>query len=741
MLKALRSLSSLALLAGGLAAAVHAQPLVFIDSPGPETGPVLGSIKVSGWALDLTTTISQVTILVDGYPVGTAQLTIPRPDVCAVYPSAPDCLNGTLVGWSFILDTTLYGSGPHLIEARATSMSGANATVSASFSIANWTSASNNPLRVDIDTPNGSTTTSYTGTVAFGGWAVSDVAPITSISVAIDNVFYGDAAYGGARPDVCMVFTMGQGCPNVGWNISIDTTTLSDGQHTLDVTATTAGGQSLTATASFTVANFTSSSKLLVDIDSPNSSSAAFSGTTAAFGGWAIDLNSGVTVTKVQIFVDGVNQGYAFYGGSRPDVCMAFSGLSLSQPNCPVGWDFALDTTMLGNGMHTLDVTAYASDGSKATVSTSFTTNNAANPNDPTKVFIDRPNAQGSTLFGAQVASGWALNTTPGVRIAYVEVAIDGLVMQRAHYGEYRPDVCRVYTSDDCPNVGWSFYGDTNNLANGTHTLTVTAWSTDGTFAVSSVQFTIANWTTTANPIIVNIETPNSSSGNLSGSMVLIGGWAIDTAPGVTITNVAISIDGAPVGNATYGGSRPDVCMAYPNLMLSAACGVGWNFLLDTTMIPDGTHTLGVTVTTSGGQSYTTTTSITVLNNTSSNTTLVDIDTPNASTGNVNGTVAIGGWAISTTNGTTISAVNIYVDGAFVGSATYGSSRPDVCMAFTSLMLSSSCPVGWNFALDTTLFENGSHTLAVVAMTSTGQYATQSTTFTVNNPSNGLGTP
>ena len=722
MRKVVRSLSLLAPLACCLAVSLHAQPLVFIDVPGPTSGPVLGLTTFSGWALDQTNPVSQVTILLDGAPIAYPALTISRPDVCAVYTS-PNC---PIVGWSFTLDTTLYSSGSHLLEARVTSTAGASATVTASFTIDNWTAGTDEAIHIGIDIPGNSTSTSFTGIAAFGGWAFSGVTTISNVSLSIDGVPLENANYGGSRPDVCAAFGLhlSSDCP-VGWNAPVNTYLLADGTHTLDVTATSSTGQSFTNSTTFTVANFTNTNPLIIDIDVPNSNSGALSGTAAAIGGWAVDTTSKTTndITRVQVSVDGVSRGNAVYGASRLDVCVML-GLTYDS-NCPVGWNFDLDTTRLANGTHTLDVTAYTSSSLIGTMSTSFKIDNSSNTSNPTHTFIDHPNSATDTVVGGSVFSGWSININEP--ISYVQLSIDGAPIGNAHYGLSRPDVCAAFgnpPNSNCPFVGWSFLYDTTRLTGGTHTLTAVGVSASGVAEATSVTFTVANWTTSGNPIIVSIDTPNSSSGNLSGNMVAIGGWAIDLSD--SISQVVISVDGIRMGTAVYGGSRPDVCAQF-GLNLSSDCPVGWNFVLDTTVLGDGTHTLEVTATSAGGQSYTTTATFTVANLTSSNPIHVDIDVPNSSTGPITGTYHIGGWALASND--TISNVWVYVDGWLAGTAFYGGNRPDVCASFGINL--PSCPVGWDFDLDTTLYESSNHTLNVVAQTSMGAYATQTTTFTV----------
>jgi hypothetical protein len=109
-------------------------------------------------------------------------------------------------------------------------------------------------MRISIDAP-GPQSPAFSGIAQFGGWALDDNGPISGVQISVDGVSLGAASYGGTRSDVCNAFPGRAGCPNVGWNVLVDTGVLSNGTHTLAVTAITANGQSSTNTASFTVAN------------------------------------------------------------------------------------------------------------------------------------------------------------------------------------------------------------------------------------------------------------------------------------------------------------------------------------------------------------------------------------------------------------------------------------------------------------------------------------------------------
>jgi N-acetylmuramoyl-L-alanine amidase len=221
------------------------------------------------------------------------------------------------------------------------------------------------------------------------------------------------------------------------------------------------------------------------------------------------------------------------------------------------------------------------------------------------------------------------------------------------------------------------------------------------------------------------IDQPGGSSNPLQG-IALASGWALND--NAQVTKVEVLVDGVPVGTATYGLARPDVCNAFPGRPYCNA-GVGWSYLLDSTTIPDGTHTLGIRVTAADGTYGTTSSTFSVGNWSAPDPMTITIDTPNAQSGDLFGAVAFGGWILD--QNAPIAAVKVLVDGAPFGSASYGVNRPDVCAAFPG---SFDCPnVGWSAAVDTTLLTNGTHTLTVTGTTPSGQSATAATTFTVAN--------
>src|SRR6202035_2665045 len=95
------------------------------------------------------------------------------------------------------------------------------------------------------------------------------------------------------------------------------------------------------------------------------------------------------------------------------------------------------------------------------------------------------------------------------------------------------------------------------------------------------------------------------------------------------------------------------------------------------------------------------------------------------------GTVMVSGWAVDNASvvGTAISSVQVKVDGSVVGTATYGSSRSDVCAVYPGR---PGCPnVGYSYSLNTSTLSVGSHTITVTATDSDGTPDTGSASVNV----------
>ena len=145
----------------------------------------------------------------------------------------------------------------------------------------------------------------------------------------------------------------------------LDTTTLTNGPHTLAVVAHASGGETAVARASVTVSNvppFTTSSS----VENGSTLSGSLVWTAAP---------SGASVEKVEFLIDGLSRWTENYSPYR------FNG-------DPSGM---LDTTTLTNGTHTLSAVAHAVDGRTATTRSVVTISNQPISENKQRTYPDAP--------------------------------------------------------------------------------------------------------------------------------------------------------------------------------------------------------------------------------------------------------------------------------------------------------------------------------------------------------------
>ena len=238
-----------------------AVPIGSVDSPLENSTGVTGAIPITGWALD-DLGITWVTICraavgaeiapADGNCGGAAQIFVgngvpiegARPDVQAAFPTYPGNNKG---GWGFMLLTNTLpnqGNGTFVFYVYARDREGSvillgtrtmtcdNANATAPFGT--------------IDTPGQGDTINGSSYVNFG-WALTPNPKVipkdgSTLMVYVDGLPLGSPSYNHYRPDVSSTFPglANSGGP-VGFKI-IDTTTLTEGLHTIVWTATDSAG-------------------------------------------------------------------------------------------------------------------------------------------------------------------------------------------------------------------------------------------------------------------------------------------------------------------------------------------------------------------------------------------------------------------------------------------------------------------------------------------------------------------
>jgi hypothetical protein len=342
-----------------------------------------------------------------------------------------------------------------------------------------------------------------------------------------------------------------------------------------------------------------------VTIDSPVAGSV---GQPVTVRGWAVDgtapAGTGVDVVHVYATPSGgaaMFLGAATYGQSRPDIGAAHGARFTNS-----GFTFTAPSA-LTPGPYTVTVYAH----STATGSFSTTASVAVTLLGPVPPFgaVDTP-AAGATVTGEMAMTGWALDDLSVSRVDIYRSSIAGepgglLFVGRAVFIRgARPDVQALFpNAGDNDNAGWGFMVLTNFLPNqGNGTFDLHAYAVDGAglqTLLGSRRIVAAN-ATSVKPF-GTIDTPGQGE-TVSGTIVNFG-WALTPQPNIIPTNgstISVYVDGALRGHPVYSNNRADIAGLFPGLRNSTGA-VGY-FMLDTTTLSNGLHTIQWVVTDSAGQ-------------------------------------------------------------------------------------------------------------------------------------------
>jgi hypothetical protein len=189
-------------------------------------------------------------------------------------------------------------------------------------------------------------------------------------------------------------------------------------------------------------------------------------------------------------------------------------------------------------------------------------------------------------------------------------------------------------------------------------------------------------------------------------------GWAADAEDGAPVSKVQILIDDVAVGDASLGGSRPDVATS---LGSSAYMKSGWELEHNVGAMAPGAHNVtAVAHDSAGASTMIGRTTITVLPNSAP---IGEIDR-GVTTVAQYAELSIGGWAADAEEGAPVKKVQILLDDVSVGDALLGGSRPDVA---TKLGNTACTKSGWQLLYNVGAVASGTHTITAVAYDSAGQ--------------------
>jgi RHS repeat-associated protein len=329
---------------------------------------------------------------------------------------------------------------------------------------------------------------------------------------------------------------------------------------------------------------------------------------------------------------------------------------------------------------------------------------------------------------GSISITGWAA-TAQSCPVAAVEIDVDQTAIGYATLGGTFGGVETYYNDDGQHNYcGFVFTGSIGGASAGLHN--VTAYMLDANGDRSLVGPGATTMVVSSDSPPVGYMDPNFPwpSTIVSGGLVHVSGWAIDSQMHAPVGAIKILVDGVAIGYATLGVSRPDVA-AYKND--SRYTNSGWIFTGSIGNIAPGSHTVSAVIYDNGGQQYAITEqpNITLLADNAigvnGNVDVVINPSNSSLTIPANGTVYVKGWAgqvqDETNCATDISRVDVLVDGMYLGQAQLGAiPRPDVATYFSN---TSCANAGWQFTGTLSNIDPGQHMITARAYDSaTGSY-------------------
>jgi hypothetical protein len=226
----------------------------------------------------------------------------------------------------------------------------------------------------DKDPPFGSFDTPIHGSTVYSsipvtGWALDD-SGIDNVKIYREQwntlVYIGDGVFvKGARPDVAAKYPDYPNNTKAGWGYMMLTNFLpnsGNGTFVIHAVATDVVGKTTTLGNKTILCDNANAVKPFGAIDIPSQGGAA-SGSNFINWGWVLTPPPNHIPTDgstINVYVDGVNLGHPNYNIYRSDIAALFPGYA---NNNGAAGNFALDTTVYENGVHTIQWTARDSNG------------------------------------------------------------------------------------------------------------------------------------------------------------------------------------------------------------------------------------------------------------------------------------------------------------------------------------------------------------------------------------------
>lgn len=326
------------------------------------------------------------------------------------------------------------------------------------------------PPRVDIERPSAGASTGDVLQIRGVAWDTEET--MTRADLLIDGRYRGRANFVFTpRPRRCEEQSIAN-CASLEFDADVAALGLTPGSHTLQVRAVNRRG-SFAAYPDTPIGFTVTGSKdvpVLGVLDAPVAN-ADLSGAVTVSGWVGIP---GLRVTGVDVMIDGITMGRAFYGLPTRDACAA---LTPAPANCPnLGFFFSLNTAganpPVPNGVRALQLRITDSSGRVSFLPEQPVPVNVNNQDNQLPIsFLITP-SHNERVSG--VTRIWGYGWDPDGRVLGAVLVIDGESRGTVPYGEPRPGECaNLPEVRACPNIGFALEFDTRLLSNGVHQIGV----------------------------------------------------------------------------------------------------------------------------------------------------------------------------------------------------------------------------------------------------------------------------
>ena len=213
-----------------------------------------GTLRVVGWGF-CETALAEITILLDGEPIGTAELGLSRPDVGAEFPTIPAAKSS---GFWFEQLIPSLAEGDHDVRVTLRTVLGEERTetrrLHADKPVRTPARAVPAPpraevpeFRFELDNPQvlaGKAVDPITGRLIVEGWVLAR-SGVAAVEISLDDQRMGEAHYGLARPDVGTAFPDWNSALRSGYAFHCPPRALHNGEHVVRVTVRARNGEVL----------------------------------------------------------------------------------------------------------------------------------------------------------------------------------------------------------------------------------------------------------------------------------------------------------------------------------------------------------------------------------------------------------------------------------------------------------------------------------------------------------------